>query len=122
MQWTQTLKPTLSPDNYRLWKGNFAAVARKKEFIGIMTGKEKRPTEEGDKRDDFDKRADIGAGELYLALDDSQKVKVEGMEDDVKKMWDYLYAQHILKRPATRLMLWMRSSTSGRPQMRRSLL
>ena len=67
-----------------------------------MTDKEKRPTEEGDKRNDFDKGADIGAGGLYLALDDSQKVKVEGMEDDVKAMWNYLYAQHILKRPATR--------------------
>jgi gag-polypeptide of LTR copia-type/GAG-pre-integrase domain/Integrase core domain len=92
----------LNDKNYATWAGNFCAMARKKKFYKIMVGKEVKPVELGDKREDWEDRASEGAGTLYLAVEDDQKVNLKGLEDDVKLMWDKLEGLHIQKRPATR--------------------
>ena len=92
----------LGDSNYTTWAGNFSALARKKKFYKIMMGMEKMPDESDAHLGDWENRASVGAGELYLAVEDSQTVHLKGLEDDVKLMWKKLEGIHIQKRPATR--------------------
>jgi len=62
-------------------------LSQKKRFYRIMTGKEVEPVTGNDKINDFEERANVGAGELYLSIENSQKVHIKGQEDDLKKMW-----------------------------------
>ncbi|TDL15284.1 hypothetical protein BD410DRAFT_854976 [Rickenella mellea] len=45
---------------------------------------------------------DIAAGQIYLALEPSQRVHIRGMEEDPIKMWEKLAEVHVQKRPGVR--------------------
>jgi hypothetical protein len=74
----------LGDRNYATWAGNFSALARKKKFYRIMVGKEVKPAvlDAGENLSDWEDRDSEGAGTLYLAVEDSQKVHFKGLEDD----------------------------------------
>ena len=87
----------LGDSNYATWAGNFSALARKRKFYKIMMGKEVKPKDDDANLVDWENRASVGAGELYLAVEDSQTTHLKGLEDDVKLMWKKLEGIHIQK-------------------------
>ena len=42
------------------------------------------------------------SGEIWLAIEDNQKVHVKGVKGDPPKMWNSLEAIHVQRKPATR--------------------
>ena len=91
----------LNENNYLQWSGNFAAYAKRKNYYRLLVGTEGVP-EPPFSTDDYDRRLEQLSGDLYLSIEDSQKVHITGLLDDPKAMWNTLEAIHIQKRPATR--------------------
>ncbi|MGH7240483.1 MAG: hypothetical protein ACREHG_10545, partial [Candidatus Saccharimonadales bacterium] len=69
----------------------------------LVTGFEEKPTGPGKETDTaaWQSRADKAAAALYLALEDSQRCHIIGIEDDPIKIWSKLSEVHIQKCPGT---------------------
>ena len=63
---------------------------------------EAKPSPGDEKLDAWEDKAEEAAGELYLALEDSQKQHVKNIEDNPVMMWATLRSVHVQQRPATR--------------------
>lgn len=107
--------PKLNETNYAAWKLRITARLRKKNLYGLVSATRPRPspspaTAEGsvraaalEKIEAWDKDQESAAGEIALALDDSQLVHIDGIDGDPVAMWTKLETIHAQKKPGSRL-------------------
>src|SRR5271166_5011609 len=65
----------------------------------MVSGKETRPKEG---LEAWEAKAEKAAGEIYLLVENDQRVHFRGMEEDPVAMWKLLEAAHLSKKPGPR--------------------
>src|SRR5271163_1602755 len=65
----------------------------------MVSGKETRPKEG---LEAWEAKAEKAAGEIYLLVENDQRVHFRGMEEDPVAMWKLLEAAHLSKKPGAR--------------------
>ncbi|TDL27179.1 hypothetical protein BD410DRAFT_812260 [Rickenella mellea] len=84
--------PRLNEHNYNSWMGDI-----------LVKGEDTLPpADKPVERKAWRRDRDIAAGQIYLALEPSQRVHIRGMEEDPIKMWEKLAEVHVQKRPGVR--------------------
>ena len=69
----------------------------------LVVGKEKRPGKlDPDGVDKWEAKAEKAAGEIYLAVENDQRVHFRGCEEDPVEMWKLLETAHVQKKPGAR--------------------
>jgi hypothetical protein len=91
----------LSNSNYPEWSGEMRAWLMRNGLWKLVSGKLPKP------RDDeellkWETKAEKAAGEIYLLVENDQRVHFRGKEDDPIEMWKLLEAAHLSKRPGAR--------------------
>jgi hypothetical protein len=91
----------LSNSNYPEWSGEMRAWLMRNGLWKFVSGKLPKP------RDDeellkWETKAEKAAGEIYLLVENDQRVHFRGKEDDSIEMWKLLEAAHLSKRPGAR--------------------
>ena len=94
------IKP-LSNSNYPEWAGEMKAWLMRNNLWRLVSGKEKQPSEE-EKSITWEEKAEKAAGEIYLMVENDQRVHFRGSEDDPVKMWNLLEAAHLSKKAGAR--------------------
>ena len=94
------IKP-LSNSNYPEWSGKMRAWLMRNGLWKLVSGKLPKP------RDDeellkWKTKAEKAAGEIYLLVENDQRVYFRGHEDDPIQMWQLLEAAHLSKKPGAR--------------------
>ena len=101
----------LSSLNWGQWSDNMEAYLSTKELWEFVDGSSPAPspadpskptTEDITKAGEWKRKAGKASGELWLAIEDSQKVHVKGVKGDPAAMWNALEAIHCQKKPGTR--------------------
>ena len=85
----------LSNWNYPEWCGEMRAWLMKNGLWRFVSGKE---TKQKDKQ----AKAERAAGEIYLLVENDQRVHFCGFEEDPIKMWELLEKAHLSKKPGAR--------------------
>jgi hypothetical protein len=67
----------------------------------LVSKKEKRPTKE-DEIAKWEAKAERAAGDIFLLVENDQRVHFSGHGEDPIKMWDLLEAAHLSKKPGAR--------------------
>ncbi|KAF9470393.1 hypothetical protein BDN70DRAFT_821434, partial [Pholiota conissans] len=83
MEQTQTLakiKP-LSHSNYPEWSGEMKAWLMRNGLWKLVSGKESKPAD-GSALDKWENKAERAAGEIYLLVENDQRVHFAGHEED----------------------------------------
>ncbi|KIM23430.1 hypothetical protein M408DRAFT_320982 [Serendipita vermifera MAFF 305830] len=95
--------PTLSSDNYPIWRRKINAYLRFNDLYRIVHGEELRPGDtDREGQTDWDKRASRAAGAIEMTLDDKSSTHIEGLEGNATQMWQKLDKVHNNKTPGTR--------------------
>src|ERR1700761_4572696 len=94
------LKP-LSNSNYPEWCGEMRAWLMKNGLWRLVSGKETKPKDQ-ESLAKWEARAERAAGEIYLLVENDQRVHFRGSEEDPLKMWELLEAAHLSKKPGAR--------------------
>ena len=93
----------LGDSNYSTWKGEMKAALMKDKCWRIVKGEATEPEPKLAKdHKEWEEHFDMAAGSIYLTLEPSQRVHVEGIDSDPVKMWKKLEEVHVQKRPAAR--------------------
>ena len=96
------IKP-LSNSNYPEWAGEMKAWLMRNGLWRLVSGREIKPqTNDSYSLSDWEAKADKAAGEIYLLVENDQRVHFRGSDDDPIKMWKLLEAAHLSKRPGAR--------------------
>ena len=99
---TPKIKP-LGKGNYMEWSGEMKAWLMRNKLWRLVSGREAKPS--ASKVDDLDlweAKAEQAAGEIYLCVEQSQRVHFRGHEEDPIQMWKLLEAAHVSKKPGAR--------------------
>src|SRR5215510_13332824 len=91
----------LSSTNYPQWSGEMKAWLMKMGYWQIVNGKESKPAE-GSGAITWQLKAEKAAGEIYLAVENDQRVHFKNCEEDPITMWQNLEKAHLHKRPGAR--------------------
>jgi hypothetical protein len=94
------IKP-LSNSNYPEWSREMKAWLMRNGLWRLVSKKEKRPTKE-DEIAKWDARAEKAAGDIFLLVENDQRVHFNGHNEDFIKMWELLEAAHLSKKPGAR--------------------
>ena len=94
------IKP-LNSSNYREWAGEMRAWLMRNGLWRLVSGKEARPSD-AKELDKWEQKAEKAAGEIYLLIDNDQRVHISGNEENPIKMWEILEAAHLSKKPGAR--------------------
>lgn len=94
------IKP-LSNSNYPEWSGEVRAWLMKNGLWRLVSGKESKPSGDADCTK-WEAKAERAAGEIYLLVENDQRVHFRGHEEDPVKMWTLLESAHLSKKPGAR--------------------
>ena len=94
------IKP-LSNSNYPEWSGEMKAWLMRNGLWRLVSKREAKPTKE-DELNKWEAKAEKAAGEIYLLVENDQRVHFRGHEEDPIKMWELLEAAHLSKKPGAR--------------------
>ena len=107
---TKRTFPALTPLNWGQWADNMEAYLGTKELWEFVDGTTPRPspadpaaptaTELKDAAE-WRRKTTKASGELWLAIEDNQKVHVKEVKGDPVTMWRKLEAVHVQKKPGT---------------------
>ena len=86
---------------YPEWAGEMKAWLMRNNSWRLVSGKEKQPSEL-EKSITWEEKAEKAAGEIYLMVENDQRVHFRGSEDDPVKMWNLLEAAHLSKKAGAR--------------------
>ena len=93
----------LGDTNYSDWVGEMHAILMTKEVWGLVKGEDTKPSDaEKEELKKWKTDQNIAAGQIFIALEPSQRVHVKGIEEDPVKMWASLESVHLQKCPSTR--------------------
>ena len=84
------IKP-LSNSNYPEWAGEMKAWLMRNGLWRLVSGKETKPKQAED-AEAWEAKADKAAGEIYLMVENDQRVHFQGAEEDPIQMWQHLEA------------------------------
>ena len=79
------IKP-LSNSNYPEWAGEMKAWLMRNGLWRLVFGKETQPAD-GEKHAVWEEKAEKAAGEIYLMVENDQRVHFRGSEEDPVIMW-----------------------------------
>jgi len=108
---TKRTFPTLDASNWGYWADNMEAYLNTKELWEFVDGSSPKPTPadpdnptatEAKELLDWKRKSAKASGEIWLAIEDSQKVHVKEVKGDPRAMWTRLEAIHIQKKPGAR--------------------
>jgi hypothetical protein len=94
------IKP-LSNSNYPEWSGEMKAWLMRNELWRLVSKKEVKPSA-AEELNKWEAKAEKAAGEIYLLVENDQRVHFRGHEEDSIKMWELLEAAHLSKKPGAR--------------------
>ena len=97
---TGKIKP-LSNSNYPEWAGEMRAWLMRNSLWRLVSERESKP-KEGEPLAQWEIKAEKAAGEIYLLVDNDQRVHFRGYEEDPIQMWKLLEAAHLSKKPGAR--------------------
>ena len=99
----------LTSNNYPTWAGEMEAWFRSAGLWHVVSGSSKRPTvsttttpEQEAAIDAWELKSDKAAGQLFLMVEQGQRVHFNGIKDDPVKMWAALRTVHMQQRAGTR--------------------
>ena len=96
------IKP-LSNSNYPEWAGEMKAWLMRNGLWRLVSGKETKPKQTDlEKFVVWEEKAEKAAGEIYLMVENDQRVHFRGSEEDPITMWKLLEAAHLSKKPGAR--------------------
>ena len=102
--------PHLNASNWGQWSDNMEAHLQTKELWEYVDGSTPRPTfanptqptaSEQKELNDWKRKAGKASGEIWLSLEDNQKVHIKDVKSDPAAMWSKLESVHLQKRPGT---------------------
>jgi hypothetical protein len=105
---TKRTFPALSSSNWGQWSDNMEAYLATKELWEYVDGSTPQPVpadtahpNAAEKKElaEWKRKAAKASGEIWLALEDNQKVHVKASKGDPAAMWKALEAVHLQKRP-----------------------
>jgi hypothetical protein len=108
---TKVSFPALTSTNWSQWADNMEAYLSTKELWEYVDGATPEPkpadsanptADEAKELANWRRKAAKASGEIWLALDDSQKVHVKDLKGNPSKMWTKLESVHVQRRPGTR--------------------
>jgi len=103
--------PTLTSSNWGQWADNMEAYLSTKELWEYVDGTTPQPTSVDSAKPTADETKELAAwkrkaakasGEIWLAIDDSQKVHVKDLKGNPQEMWKKLEGIHVQRKPGTR--------------------
>ena len=98
------LFPALTDSNWRQWADNIQALLSTKELWEYVDGSNPMPTPQDPANISADEKKELlkwkrkaakASGEIWLALDDNQKVHISDVKSDPAGMWKKLEEVHI---------------------------
>ena len=92
----------LSNSNYTEWSGEMKAWLMKLGYWKLVAGKELKPMKDADALDKWEAKAEKAAGEIYLAVENDQRVHFRNCEEDPVQMWNLLEKAHVQRKPGAR--------------------
>src|SRR6266487_2437815 len=101
----------LSSSNWGQWADNMEAYLSTKELWEFVDGSTPKPTPadaskptaaEAKELEEWKRKAAKASGEIWLAVEDSQKVHIKEVKGDPAVMWAKLEGVHLQKKPGTR--------------------
>lgn len=101
----------LNERNYGQWSSNMSAFLKTKRLWDVTSDATLYPLpinpslptpEEAKEIRDWKVRSGMASGEIWLALEDGQKVHVQAVKDEPIKMWEKLKEVHLQQCPGTR--------------------
>ena len=95
------IKP-LSNSNYPEWCGEMKAWLMRNGLWRLVSERELKPSSGGDELNRWEAKAEKAAGEIYLLVENDQRVHFRGHEEDPIKMWKLLEEAHLSKKPGAR--------------------
>ena len=96
------IKP-LSNSNYPEWCGEMKAWLMRNGLWRLVSKKETKPAASlADELEKWEMKAEKAAGEIYLLVENDQRVHFRGHEEDSIQMWELLEAAHLSKKPGAR--------------------
>ncbi|EEB97195.1 hypothetical protein MPER_03536 [Moniliophthora perniciosa FA553] len=90
----------LTNSNYPEWRRNAQAYLMKLGYWKLVSGKDTKPDD--DKAGSWETKAEKAAGEIFLLVDENQKVHIGDSQEDPVKMWKILESVHVSKVPGAR--------------------
>ena len=91
----------LSNSNYPEWCGEMKAWLMRNGLWRLVSGRETKPTEE-EALAKWEAKAEKAAGEIYLLVENDQRVHFRGFEEDPIQIWKILESAHLSKKPGAR--------------------
>ena len=98
---TPKFKP-LSNSNYPEWRGEMKAWLMKNGLWRLVSGREPKPKTEEGGLSKWEGRAERAAGEIFLSVENDQRVHFRGSEEDPIEIWGLLEKAHLSKKPGAR--------------------
>ncbi len=95
------IKP-LSNSNYPEWCGEMKAWLMRNGLWRLVSGRELQPSSGIEELNKWEAKAEKAAGEIYLLVENDQRVHFRGHEEDPIKMWKLLEDAHLSKKPGAR--------------------
>ena len=92
---------SLNNSNYPEWSGDIKAWLMKMGYWKLVSGIEAKPAE-GKELLAWELKAEKAADEIYLAVEQDQRVHIRAFMDDPVKMWQELEKAHVSKKPGAR--------------------
>ena len=108
---TKRTFPALTDSNWGQWADNMEAYLSTKELWEYVDGTNPKPIPKDltnptavEKKEflDWNQKAAKACGEIWLAIEDSQKVHVKEVKSDPAEIWKRLEGVHLQKKPGTR--------------------
>jgi hypothetical protein len=97
----------LNSTNYTTWVGEMEAWLCSSDLWHLVSGKSTKPTlstplttSTMDKLEEWEMKADIAAGWIYLMVESNQRIHLTNIRDDPIKMWKALESIYVQKHPA----------------------
>ena len=109
------LFPALNDTNWRQWADNMQALLSTKELWEYVDGSNPVPTPQDanlvtptEKKEllEWKRKAAKASGEIWLALEDSQKVHVSELKSSPAEMWKKLEGVHLQQKPSSRFVAY----------------
>ena len=90
----------LSDSNYHDWSFNITARLCSKGLWMLVNGKKKHLSASAD-QEKWDLDQEMAAGLIASTLEPGQHVHIQGLEDDLVKMWDALHRVYVQQQAGT---------------------
>ena len=96
----------LGESNYSTWKFDMQAALQTKCLWHLVSGQESAPTDDLDKLELWNERAQQAAGLIYQKLEHSMQILVQQHIDNPIEMWSALQKLHEQDNPAARFIAY----------------